>query len=299
MNNNHIFMDIELPEVLSQSTINEYIIEAQKGNQDARDKVILHNIKLVISIVKKRYSNSSYDKNDLVSLGIIGLLRAVDLFDVSKNFSFSTYATRCINSEIINFFKNNKKHLNVKSLEESIGYNSDGDTTLLLDCICSENALVEDEVIQKISYEDLYEEIEKLGSKESEILKLYFGFEGNVKTQREIGNIFGFSGVYAGVVIKKSLLKLKKNLETKHIPKKKEVRKEPKTIYEYFKEYNRVEINEMLASLNETEKYLLTSKYGLDLDNPKSNENWNDEYEGVFNELLIPKMEKVLRKNNF
>jgi len=102
-----------------------------------------------------------------------------------------------------------------------------------------------------------------------------------LKHKREIGNIFGFSGVYAGVVIKKSLLKLKKNLEAKHITKKKEVIKEPVTIYEYFKEYNRVEINEMLASLNETEKYLLTSKYGLDLDNPKSNENWNDEYEGI------------------
>lgn len=190
MNYNDLFINTNLPKPLSNSLIYECFCEYKNGNYEAREKVILHNIRLVIARVVKRFSNTKYDIEELVSVGIIGLIKAFDTFDSFKGIQFNTYASRCIDNEILMFIRKNKRHMNVDSFDRSINYEftSDDGTTF-------KDTLVDSDFDLVLNYEEKEEKniirsiVQNLQEKDREIIILYFGFDGNEPhTQGEIAN---------------------------------------------------------------------------------------------------------------
>lgn len=121
MRDNELFLKVEsCPGILSKEETNLLIKKAQDGDEDALNKLVKYNLKLVLHEVYHRFQNLNYDKSDLVSLGTIGLMKAIKTFDVTKNFAFSTYATRCIDNEILMLYRKLQKIKYTKSLNDVI-----------------------------------------------------------------------------------------------------------------------------------------------------------------------------------
>lgn len=199
----------KLPDTLNKNETYELLSFAQKGSKEARDKIINHNIKLVLYVIFNKFKNTEYDKRDLVSVGIVGLMIAVDTFDKAKGYEFSTYATNCIKNEILLYIRRNKKHQNIDSLDRPVTNDSED---LLKDIIPSNIDIVS-------NYEDteliniIRKLISNLSSREKEIIFLYFGFyDDRIYTQDEIANIFNLSRARVSIIINKALIKMKKEL---------------------------------------------------------------------------------------
>lgn len=182
----------------------------KNGDMSARNKLIEHNLRLVAHIVKKYYMTQN-DQDDLVSIGTIGLIKAVDTFDSSKGIRLSSYAARCIENEILMFFRNCKKSSQDVSMNEPIDTDKDGNALVLMDVIATEDLIVE-ELDTKIKSEQLRKYIDEvLSEREKIIVKLRYGLEGNVPlTQREVAKKLNISRSYVSRIEKKSLLTLKK-----------------------------------------------------------------------------------------
>lgn len=182
----------------------------KNGDMSARNKLIEHNLRLVAHIVKKYYMTQN-DQDDLVSIGTIGLIKAVDTFDASKGIRLSSYAARCIENEILMFFRNCKKSSQDVSMNEPIDTDKDGNALVLMDVIATEDLIVE-ELDTKIKSEQLRKYIDEvLSEREKIIVKLRYGLEGNVPlTQREVAKKLNISRSYVSRIEKKSLLTLKK-----------------------------------------------------------------------------------------
>jgi len=194
MYNESIFIEDSLPSILSVEELYEYLKEARAGSSIAREKVIEHNIKLVLYRVTKVFSNVPYEKCDLVSVGIIGLIKAVDNFDIEKNFKFSTFASRCIENEILMFIRKMSKHQSNNSLYKSIITDCEGNEILLESVLASDEKGVETTILDKELQIELRQQIELLDDQDKEIIKLYYGFYNSKRhTQREIGCILGVS----------------------------------------------------------------------------------------------------------
>ena len=120
-----LFIENKLPDILSKEELSEYFIKYRLGDYTARDKIIMCNIKLVLNEIFRKFFNSTYDKQELLSVGIIGLIKSVDTFDITKNYQFSTYALRCIDNEIAMFLNKEKKRDNDVSIEICLGNDKD------------------------------------------------------------------------------------------------------------------------------------------------------------------------------
>ena len=138
MDYSDIFIGNKLPKPLEKEELFEYIKKANLGDLEARDKVIIHNMRLVLNQVLGKFANAPYEKKELVSIGIVGLVKAVDTFDVTKKIEFATYAIRCINNEILMFIRKGKRYLEEESFEQPIFSNKDGDEIKLEDTIIDE-----------------------------------------------------------------------------------------------------------------------------------------------------------------
>lgn len=185
----------------------------QNSDETAREKLILHNMRLVAHVVK-RYGSSAEDPEDLISIGTIGLLKAVNTFHPDKGSKFSTYAIRCIENEILMFFRSRKKMRSEVSIFEPIGTDKEGHAILLYDILESENADFVLMTEQKSMMQKMMENLDRiLTPRELEIIGYRYGVGGKRElTQREIAARMNISRSYVSRIEKRALGKIRKYL---------------------------------------------------------------------------------------
>ena len=198
-----------LPPPLSKEEELEYLILAKKGNEEARNKLIEHNLRLVVYLAKK-YDNTGYDLEDLVSIGSIGLIKGINTYKIDKNIKLATYASRCIANEILMFIRKNKKTKGDISFEDALNYDGEGNELHLEDIMGTTGDIVVKEYEDKVDREQLIKEIKNLDSREKEIINLRYGLNGyNEYTQKEVASILNISQSYISRIEKKVIKKLK------------------------------------------------------------------------------------------
>ncbi len=200
------------PKPLSAKEEQHYLALAAEGDLKARNILIERNLRLVAHIMKKYYTQTS-DQEDLISIGTIGLIKGISTFDATKGARLATYAARCVENEILMYFRGQKKSAGDVSLSDYIETGKDGTALSLMDVICSDEDLFEQLSDQEI-YAKLYQKIgECLEEREKMIICLRYGI-GNQKplTQREIADKCGISRSYVSRIEKKALQKLEKAL---------------------------------------------------------------------------------------
>ena len=288
----------------------------KNGDMVARDKIINHNIRLVINEVIKKFPNSPYDVKELVSIGLIGLIKSVDTFDITKGLQFATYSTRCINNEILMFMRKGKKYINDTSLEQPLGTDKEEKELKVEDTLSASDSDFVLEYENNESYKVIRNVVNSLPERDKNVIIKHFGFKNNnPMTQREIADELGLSQSYVSRIIKKVLkdismqLKVLGIIEVSFNPKNKNKEKSVKgakkmakklqTIYEYFNKYSREQIDEMLTKLTEEEKELISLRYGSDLDNPITSEKWDKEKTDQYYGSLLPKMKKLLANPDY
>ena len=184
------------PKPLSAKEEQELFCKYKSGDKNAKDVLINHNLRLVAHIVKK-YAGAS-EADDLISVGTIGLIKAINTFEYDKGSQLSTYAARCIENEILMLLRVSKKHKNIISLEESLGQDKDGNDIELADIIPSD----EEDILTTVESNVITQKImkiikEKLNEREAEIIKLRYGIGGNKSyTQQEVAQILHISRSY-------------------------------------------------------------------------------------------------------
>lgn len=201
------------PKPLSQQEEREELIKMRNGDEKARDKLINHNLRLVAHVVKK-YSNAG-DADDMISVGTIGLIKAINTFSIDKGTQLSTYAARCIENEILMLIRLTKKHNQVLSLEESFGKDKDGNEVCLQDILANETDDIEldfEQLILKEKLERVLKEI--LPQREYDIICHRYGLKGlPVRPQREVATILNISRSYISRLENKALITIKEYLE--------------------------------------------------------------------------------------
>lgn len=201
-----------LPSPLEAEEERVLLEEMQRGNSSARDKLVEHNLRLVVYIAKK-FESTGLELEDLISIGAIGLIKAVKTFNYEKNIKLATYASRCIENEILMHLRKTSKQKIEVSLEEPLKFDSDGNELLLVDLLFDENENVAKNLEEDADKQILLSAIEKLGEREQEIMKLRFGLCGKEElTQKEVADLLGISQSYISRIEKKILVKIKNDL---------------------------------------------------------------------------------------
>ena len=193
-----------------------YLNKLKEGDKKEKSILIERNLRLVAHIVKK-YSFPNKDVDELISIGTVGLIKAIDSFDSSKGTRLATYASRCIENEILMLFRNNKKQKSEVYLQDPIGVDKEGNEICLIDVLSSEKDSVIEKVESNLQIKSLYNKMyEVLTKRECDILIMRYGLEdGKCKTQREIAVNLNISRSYVSRIEKKALKKLQKALYTK------------------------------------------------------------------------------------
>ena len=182
---------------------------ASDGDNFARDKLIEHNLRLVVFLAKK-YENTGVDLEDLVSIGTIGLMKGVKTFSMDKNIKLATYASRCIDNEILMYLRKNKRVKTEISFDESLSFDADGNELHLEDVLGTDADIVTKPLEDVENKHLMLEEVNKLAKRDKEIITLRYGLDGKVeKTQKEVANILGISQSYISRIEKKVIKKLK------------------------------------------------------------------------------------------
>ncbi len=209
--------DYKLPKPLSNDEINDLFKHVKEGSKNAKNKLAIHNIKLVLYEVTTKFKNADYDKDELVCIGNLGLVKAINTYDPSKGFEFSTYATRCIDNEILMFLRSLKKISNVDSLDTIIFKDKDSNELKLENIIGDDKDLIKESENDEI-YLIIRQVVENLPERNKEIIKLYFGFYDNkVYSQTEIAKKFNLSRSHISMLISKTTEKIGKILESKGV----------------------------------------------------------------------------------
>ncbi|MGN0242917.1 MAG: RNA polymerase sporulation sigma factor SigK [Lachnospiraceae bacterium] len=200
---------------LSSTQEAEYIALSRAGDKEARNMLIESNLRLVAHIVKK-YSNYEKEAEDFISIGTIGLIKAIDTFDSSKGKKLATYASRCVENELLMYLRQKRKTNKEISLFDPIGTDKEGNEISLLDIIESDDPDVIENMYLEESVRKLYIFMNKvLTTREKEILILRYGLTGHSEiTQKQIGDWLGISRSYVSRIEKRALLKLKREFDT-------------------------------------------------------------------------------------
>ena len=202
-----------LPSPLEPEEEEVLLEELANNNKQAKEKLIEHNLRLVVYIAKK-FENSGLNIEDLFSIGAIGLIKAVQTYDNDKKIKLATYASRCIENEILMQLRKTNKLKNEVSLDEPLNLDSDGNELLLEDVLYTENESVSKDLEKSAEKQIIWQILEKLNKREKEIMVLRFGLNGNEeKTQKEVADLMGISQSYISRIEKKVLGKMKKDLE--------------------------------------------------------------------------------------
>ena len=209
-----------------EDEIYDLIFEAQNGSTEARDFLVAKNQGLVRFIVFKRFYNSPYEFTDLIQTGNIGLIKAINTYDISKNKKFSTYASVCIANEILYFFRENSKHDKMESVDNKTCYDKDGNEMNLFDFIATDTNIEED-YIEKELYTNLRKIIVSLKEDERDLIILFYGLYGNKKhNQYELSKIFNLTQPSISRRIQSIIKKIRIELDKLELI---EVRKKTKT----------------------------------------------------------------------
>lgn len=196
------------PNPLTPQEEEHYLTLMAKGDREAREKLIEHNLRLVAHIVKK-YQNQTDDKEDLISIGTIGLIKAIDSFSPDKGTKLATYAARCIDNEILMLFRSTKKMRNDVSLYDPIGFDKEGNEICLIDVVRDEDKDLNDVIIQQLAIEKIEKNLKSLTQRERDIIIRRFGLENHEEeTQQEIAKSYGISRSYVSRIEKRALMKL-------------------------------------------------------------------------------------------
>lgn len=189
--------------------LNEYKL----GSIEARNKLIEHNLRLVV-YVAKRYESNLYNLEDLISIGTLGLIKAISTFKADKNIKLATYASRCIDNEILMFLRKKTRMRQEVSLDEPLNRDKEGNELLIADILATEENEVVKSMYDEETKDSLREEIAKLRPRERQILSLRFGLDGQEElTQKEVAEFLGISQSYISRLEKKILKKLKVGLK--------------------------------------------------------------------------------------
>ena len=202
----------KFPPPLSAEEERDCFLRAEAGDDSAREKLILHNLRLVSHIVRKYYSTAK-NQEDLVSIGTIGIVKAVDTFSIRDGAKFTTYAAKCIQNEILMHFRAQKKLSSEVSINDTIDIDRDGNPLTYIDVICSEEDIAE-EVDRKLMTSRMLHLIDVcLTERERQIVVMRYGLGGiAAKTQREIAQMLNISRSYVSRLEKSALDKLKSGL---------------------------------------------------------------------------------------
>ena len=202
------------PQPLSEKEEKYYLNKLKDGDLIAKNVLVERNLRLVAHIVKK-YSYSYKEVDDLISIGTVGLIKAIDSFDSEKGTRLATYAARCIENEILMFIRYRTKNKAEIFLQDPIGIDKEGNEISLMDVLSSEEDSIIEIVENKIQVKRLYKEInESLKEREKIIIQLRYGLNnGKPKTQREIAKLLGISRSYVSRIEKRALKKLNKELD--------------------------------------------------------------------------------------
>lgn len=205
----HICGNGKFPKPLSEEKEKEYLLKSKNGDIKARNILVEHNLRLVAHIIKKYYA-VNVDQDDLVSIGTIGLIKAINTFDIDKNIKLSSYASRCIENEILMHFRNLKKSSQNVSLEDAVDIDKDGNTLKLMDLLSIDDDFA-DNLDKKLNLQKINKYLtETLTKRELQIINLRYGLNGSKPlTQREVSSIMNISRSYVSRIEKKALEKLK------------------------------------------------------------------------------------------
>lgn len=211
----HISGSGSFPKPLSAAEEKECFEKMAAGDEKARNMLIEHNLRLVAHIIKKYYSKVR-DQDDLISIGTIGLIKAVSTFDAAKGTRFATYASRCVENEILMYFRGTKKYAQDVYINDPLDTDKDGNTLTLLD-VFSDNTDMVDDIDLKLKSKQLYSFVESaLGDREREIICLRYGLYGKRPlTQREVADRLDISRSYVSRIEKKAVEKLRKQFDKK------------------------------------------------------------------------------------
>ena len=193
----------KLPEPLTREEELKYVEKAQTGDTYARSKLIEHNLRLVVFLSKK-YENTGVDLEDLVSIGTIGLIKGVNTYQLDKNTKLATYASRCIDNEILMYLRKNKKRRTEISFEDSLSYDGEGNELHLEDVLGTDADIVTKGLEEETEKKLLYQEIGKLKGRDKEIMILRYGLFGQKEmTQKEVASLLNISQSYISRIEKK------------------------------------------------------------------------------------------------
>lgn len=210
----HVCGGNSFPKPLSEKQEREYLEQAANGSTEARNKLVEHNLRLVAHIIKKYYGTLG-EQDDLVSIGTIGLIKAINTFDMNKNIRLSSYASRCIENEILMHFRYSKKSSQDISLNETIDTDKDGNPLTLLDIMSVDDNII-DELDMKFNRSKLAQFInEELDEREKQIIIMRYGLNGRKPmTQNSVAKKMNISRSYVSRIETKALKTLRKRFET-------------------------------------------------------------------------------------
>ncbi|MBE7068796.1 MAG: sigma-70 family RNA polymerase sigma factor [Clostridiales bacterium] len=200
------------PKPLSKEEEEEYLARVAKGDKEARDILVKHNMRLVAHVVKK-YSGSA-ETDDLISVGSIGLIKAIGSYKAGRGTTLATYTARCIENEILMLIRSNRKHKNTLSLSDPVGTDKDGNELTLMDLLFEKEDCVFEAVERSVKREKLLQQIQKvLSEREYTILCLRYALKGGIPLpQREVANVLKISRSYISRIEKHAIEKLKTKL---------------------------------------------------------------------------------------
>lgn len=196
------------PEPLSQKEEEEYILLMGKGDKEARNKLILHNLRLVAHLVKK-YSPDNGDIDDLIGIGTIGLIKGIDTYSPNKKVKLTTYIAKCAENEILMHFRSNKKNNKNISLYDGISYDKEGNEITIIDILKTKDPAYIDDIVLRDDLCLLKEYLNVLNKREKEIIEYRYGLNGfDEKTQKEIAKDMHISRSYVSRIEKRAITKL-------------------------------------------------------------------------------------------
>jgi RNA polymerase sporulation-specific sigma factor len=198
-----------LPPPLNDAEEEKKLIEFKNGSIEARNILITHNLRLVVYIAKK-FESTKINIEDMISIGSMGLIKAVQTFKMEKNIKLATYASRCIENEILMHLRKTQKSRQDVSLDEVLNVDSEGNEMVLADILCSEDDQALDEMTKAEDERKLFEAIESLSKKEKEIISMRYGLFGKEElTQKEVADLMGISQSYISRLEKRIIDKIR------------------------------------------------------------------------------------------
>lgn len=203
------------PKPLTEEEEELYLKELKAGSEEARNILIEHNLRLVAHISKK-FESSGEDQDDLISIGTIGLIKAIATFDSAKGTRLATYAARCIENEILMHLRSSRKIRSEVSLQDPIGADKEGNEITLLDILGTDPDIVAGSVEAEFEQKRVLEKLKSLSPRERKVIELRYGLTTDLrKTQKEIARLMGISRSYVSRIEKKAIQKLLKEMSSR------------------------------------------------------------------------------------